>query len=292
MRPMGHPEYVYTPHSSERRRRMSISQRERFGIPAGFRKIAGEIVAEEDVAATLKRLYPCERCGVARAPTARRCITCQHEVMGEQRAVRLAARKKVRQPRVAAKPPAQHKTRTKGIPIQRQRLLNGLCPSCGKDAAPYRLCPDHRALESLTRLLSRWEKAGALTKSRGPGGNHWKATANMREIIDAMPARRMPLWDGGEDARTLPRLRGVPVDVEATIVEILRDRGRPATVEEIQAAWGRLRGERKHGSLAGDIGRIIKAQHRRDQRSARRAHYAHPDGGESGTCRPMSQDDV
>lgn len=282
MRPMGHPEYVYTPHSSERRQRMSVAQRERMGIPPGFRKIAGEIVAEEDIPATLQRLYPCERCGVARSPAARRCITCQREIAGELRDARLTARRKVRQPRVAAKAAVQRVTRTKGIPIQRQRLLNGQCPSCGKDAAPYRLCAEHRQLASLTRMLSQWEKAGALTKTREGGSNRWTATANMREILDAMPVRKMPLWEGGEDARTRPRLRGIPVDVGATIVEILRDRGGVASIEEIQAAWGRLRGERKHGSLAADVGRIIKAQRRRDDRNARRAHK-HPGATETAT---------
>ena len=272
---MMHPDHVYQPWADERRQRASVASRARLGIPPGCRMIAGEIVAEEDVQATLNRLYPCERCGATRSPTARRCRPCENAVKGEMRAARLAARRKTREARRAVERPAKPR-QSRTMSLQRQRLLNGQCPSCGKDAAPYRLCADHRALASLTRMLNKWEKAGALTKSRGPRGYVWKAAPNMREILDAMPVHKMPLWDGGDDARTLPRLRGVPVDVEATIVAILRDMGRPASIEEVQFAWGRLRGERKHGSLAADMGRIIQAQRRRDERNARRAHDAHP----------------
>lgn len=263
--------YEYRPASDETRRKMSEAQKRRLGIPMGFRKIAGEIVAEADVPATLKRLYPCARCGVARSPTAVMCLNCRHAIAAEGRAERLTRR------RTIAEPPAPRAPKRPSM--QRQRVLNGQCPTCGKDAAPYRLCSDHRALASISRLLNRWEKAGAVTKSRDGGANRWKATPNMHEVIAELPVRKMPLWEGGDDARTRPRLRGMPVDVEATVVDILRNMGRPASVEEIQAAWGRLRGERKHGSLAADIGRIIEAQRRRDERAARRAHNARgPEG--------------
>jgi hypothetical protein len=44
---MGHPLYAYTPHSAERRQRMSVSHRKRLGIPYGHVQIYGEHVPEQ-----------------------------------------------------------------------------------------------------------------------------------------------------------------------------------------------------------------------------------------------------
>jgi hypothetical protein len=53
------------------------------------------------------------------------------------------------------------------------------------------------------------------------------------------------------DRRFRARSGKSPVNVEATIIEPLTEMGRPATLEEIMFAWGRLRERRRTGSLAG-----------------------------------------
>ena len=47
MRPMSHPDYRYTPHSEERRKRASEAARERLGIPAGHHRICGYDVPDD-----------------------------------------------------------------------------------------------------------------------------------------------------------------------------------------------------------------------------------------------------
>jgi hypothetical protein len=88
----------------------------------------------------------------------------------------------------------------------------------------------------------------------------------------------MPVWGEGreDDKRVQPRLRGMRVDVEQTIIALLTEMGHPATIEEIQAAWGRLRGERKHGSLAADLKVVIDAKRRRAERIQRQAKSFQP----------------
>jgi hypothetical protein len=171
--------------------------------------------------------------------------------------------------------------------LQRRRVLAGQCPNCGKDAAPYRFCVDHRALQSLGRAMERMRKAGVLSKTKTGRANAWYATPGSTAALAAMPRTAMPLWGEGraDDKRLQPKLRGVRVDVEQTLIDILRGIGRPASVEEIQAAWGRLRGERKHGSLAADIKVIIAAKRAREAKALRRA-AAYENGRQSSAILP------
>jgi hypothetical protein len=155
------------------------------------------------------------------------------------------------------------------LTLQKTRVLAGLCPNCGSEAAPYRLCSKCRGLASLTRMLTRWEKLGAVVRSKDGRVNKWLAAPGMTEKLEGERNRKYPLWEGTDDKRTQPRLAGVRVDVAETIVSLIRDMGHPMTIEEIQAAWGRLRDSRKHGSLAGDILAIVAAQRRRERRAAK-----------------------
>lgn len=158
--------------------------------------------------------------------------------------------------------------------LQRTRILAGQCPTCGKDAAPYRLCGEHRQLASLSRGLKRLAKAGAVIRSQNGRNAAWTAAPNMMEIAKAVGFGPFPLWGEGKgenDRRIQPRLGGMRVDVEKTPINILLSMGRPATLDEIQAAWGRLRGERKHLSLANDIAYIIESGRKRREKQARRA---------------------
>lgn len=47
MRSMGHPDYVYRPISDERRRKLSLAQKGRLGIPDGFHRVRGTLVPDE-----------------------------------------------------------------------------------------------------------------------------------------------------------------------------------------------------------------------------------------------------
>lgn len=149
--------------------------------------------------------------------------------------------------------------------LRRHRLAHGLCPTCGKEAAPYYLCSEHRQLLWLDRVLSRFAAAGKFKREKIGGRVHWSLGPNPDAGEDIQ--WREPK-DG--DRRFGPRLGRVPVDVEATLAALLRDMGRPASLDEIMAAWGKLREKRKTASLAGDMRALIEAQRRRDERNARR----------------------
>ena|SRR5882724_3867424 len=47
-------------------------------------------------------------------------------------------------------------------PIQQQRILAGQCPLCGKEAAPFRLCYDHRQRSRMDRCIKKGVRTGAL----------------------------------------------------------------------------------------------------------------------------------
>lgn len=163
--------------------------------------------------------------------------------------------------------------------LRQDRILAGQCPACGKDAAPYRLCDDCRRLQSLRRLLNRAHRHGFLTKAKKGSTSLWSLTpdARSKRWTRVLGAYALPSWGeglGDADKRTHPRLGGMRVDVEQTLVNILTTMGKPATLEEIQEAWGRLRGERKHLSLANDIAYIIESRRKRAAKEARRAQRA------------------
>lgn len=152
------------------------------------------------------------------------------------------------------------------------RIAAGLCPKCGKEAAPFLLCWGCRLEPRLDRSLKRGVKAGAIVQLPGdffklPAGGHdpkaerdwdkWSTPINLDE----------------NDGRGKPRLRGIRVDVTGTLLEVMKHIGRPCKIEEIMAAWGRLRAKRVD-PLAGDLGRLIVADEKRARKLAKRAALA------------------
>lgn len=157
-------------------------------------------------------------------------------------------------------------------PISQTRILAGQCPLCGKEAAPYRLCYDHRFSARLNRSLKRGVRLGALKLdnlrrySLGTGDKDgcWGKWGTAIVIPES-------------DKRGRPRLRGIQVDVEATLVKVIDRIGRPCTIKEITSAWGKLRDKRSQ-PLAADLATIISAQDKRERKMAKRAEVVVPTG--------------
>jgi hypothetical protein len=150
-------------------------------------------------------------------------------------------------------------------PIAHQRILAGQCPLCGKEAAPYRLCYDHRFRQRMDRALKKGVRLGALKK------DHLKRYFIGDESKSAEWVKHgTPIHLPESDKRGRPRLRGIAVDVDATLIKVVEHIGRPCTIEEITAAWGRLR-DRRSAPLATDLATIIAAQDKRARKMAKRA---------------------
>jgi hypothetical protein len=158
-------------------------------------------------------------------------------------------------------------------PLQQQRILAGQCPLCGKEAAPYRLCYTHRQTLKLDRMLKRGEKHEYFnSEKRSDGKRYWTVGT---KVDDPAVQERMAKWSTPwhlpeTDRRGRPRLRGISVDVEATLVAVVTRIGRPCTLEEITEAWGRLR-DRRTSPLPSDLATIIAAKDKRERKMARRA---------------------
>jgi hypothetical protein len=154
------------------------------------------------------------------------------------------------------------------ISLQQQRILAGQCPLCGNEAAPYRLCYNHRLSARMNRTLKRGVRLGALKidnlhrYSIGTGDNDGRWGKWGTKIV--LPE---------SDKRGRPKLRGIQVDVEETLVKIMERIGRPCTVDEISAAWGKLR-DRRYSPLASDLATIIAARDKRARKMERRAKQA------------------
>lgn len=149
---------------------------------------------------------------------------------------------------------------------KQDRIAKGLCPTCGKEAAPYYLCSRCRFYGKIGRVLRRAGKAGAFTRTVDKKGVvRWGIGSEA--AFDAMTWRPDPK-EG--DGRLRPRLGRVPVDVEGELVALLTSMGKPATIDEIVAAWGQLR-ERRRVSIANDMATIIAAQRKREARARKRA---------------------
>jgi hypothetical protein len=148
-------------------------------------------------------------------------------------------------------------------PLQQKRILAWQCPLCGKEAAPWRLCYDHRLGVRLYNALRNGVRVGSL-----------KRDEQKRYFIGDPNAKgrwgSAPIHVSETDKRGRPRLRGISVDVEATLVAIITRIGRPCTIEEISEAWGRLR-DRRSSPLASDLATIIAAKDKRAAKMARRA---------------------
>ena len=155
----------------------------------------------------------------------------------------------------------------------RERVANGQCPRCGEEAAPYYLCHKHRQEGRIIRALNRGAKVGFLTKEKIGRDVYFNlGDQTVTAKWGSTPISGLP----DSDKRSRPRLRGVRVDVEQTLLNVIRFIGRPCTLEEIQAAWGRLR-DRRDSPLPNDLGRLIAAEDRRAARNARRAALAQKD---------------
>lgn len=148
--------------------------------------------------------------------------------------------------------------------VRRDRIAKGQCPNCGKEAAPFYLCGECRFKGKVVRGLDRGAKYGGFTRERRKDGVYYGLGDS--RAWDAIKWRA-EAKDG--DKRLSPRLRGTRVDVERTLVEIIRYAGKPCTLEEIKAAWGRLRAKRDT-PLAADLARIIVAEDRRKAKAAKR----------------------
>jgi len=152
------------------------------------------------------------------------------------------------------------------------RISKGLCPQCGKEAAPYRLCHDCRQKRRLTHSLRRGTKFGVVEKIGIGHATMWRKGP---KINDDEACKQYKKWGTlinlpETDGRAKPRVQGIRINVEATLIEVVRAMGRPCTIEEITEAWGRLRAKRAD-PLAGDIARIIAANDKRQRRAAKRA---------------------
>lgn len=156
----------------------------------------------------------------------------------------------------------------------KDRVAHGLCPQCGKEAAPYRLCWNCRTQGRVRRALKKAVRYGAV---RTDGKRYWSGD----KADDPAVRAQLRKWDTPfvlpeSDGRGKPRVRGIRVDVEATLYKVIEFIGRPCTIEEIMAAWGRLRDKRTN-PLPVDLGRIITAEDKRARKAARRRELAtHP----------------
>jgi hypothetical protein len=156
---------------------------------------------------------------------------------------------------------------------RQHRIDHGLCPVCGKDAAPYYLCHTHRQRNALSRLLDKAAERGIFQREKEAGKVYYKHKPDSNTFEDFAWAKSM--WDmNANDARLKPRMGRRPVDLDETLMSIFVEAGRPLTMEEIYAAWGKLRTLRKTNSLAGDMTAIILAQRRREEKNAKRAALA------------------
>jgi hypothetical protein len=151
---------------------------------------------------------------------------------------------------------------------RRERAAKGLCPACGEEAAPYYLCAKHRFEQQIVRRLERGAREGGFKKEGRGQSALW--SIGSEAALDAMVWRDPK--DG--DKRFRPRLGRIPVEVEDELVKLLHNLGRPASIDEIVAAWGQLREKRKAGTIAANMAQIIAAQQRREARNAKRLRAA------------------
>ena len=155
----------------------------------------------------------------------------------------------------------------------RERVAAGLCPKCGNEAAPYYLCGKCRDMERLRRALWAGVKSGDLTEEKRGSKSYWGASDALRrgEQSNVNWARGFEL--SSDDRRFQPRIGRIRVDVDRTLIDIMQRIGRPCAIEEVYAAWGRLRA-RRTGPVAGDLASIIAADDKRARRLARNAAVA------------------
>lgn len=150
------------------------------------------------------------------------------------------------------------------------RVDHGLCPNCGEEAAPYYLCHKCRDLTALTRQLNRMVDQGVLERERLGRGFGYSVNKTSGKTLDDFVAYKAWIDLSPDDKRRRPRLGRRPIDLDETLIGIFQNAGIPLTIEEVVAAWGHLRSQRRHETLATDMTVIIKAQRKRDDRAAKR----------------------
>jgi hypothetical protein len=124
----------------------------------------------------------------------------------------------------------------------------------------------------LERSLRRGEKHEYFnSEKRSDGKRYWTVGAKVDDpaVQEYMGKWAAPINLPETDRRGRPRLRGISVDVEATLVAIVGRIGRPCTLEEITEAWGRLR-DRRSSPLPSDLAVIIAAKDKRERKMAKR----------------------
>jgi len=154
---------------------------------------------------------------------------------------------------------------------RQHRIDHGMCPLCGKEAAPYYLCHEHRTLNALTRILNKAVDQKILTKERHGRSFGYGIDQSSGKTAKDIVTGRCWLDLSPGDKRLKPRLGRRPIDLDETLMGIFMDAGKPLTMEEIYGAWGKLRSQRRHATLATDMAAIIKADRRRAERNAKRA---------------------
>ena len=165
-----------------------------------------------------------------------------------------------------------------GMTIGKDRIAHGLCPQCGKEAAPFYLCWQCRLGQRFNRSLKKGVRCGVVNKI----GEGRKALFGLEKGYSEEAERQwgkhsIPIVIPESDSRGHPRIRGTRVNVEATLIRVIEFIGHPCTLEEIMTAWGRLRSKRD-APLHSDLGRIIIASERRKTRNAKRAALSQPFG--------------
>jgi len=163
-----------------------------------------------------------------------------------------------------AGPPARRLARG----VRQERVAKGQCPNDGSEAAPYLLCWSCRLKQRLGRSLKRGAKLGAIKKDILNRYSIDKTDDGTRTI--QWGKWGTPIVLNEDDGRGRPRLRGTRIDIEATIHRVMEFIGRPCTIEEIMAAFGRLRAKRSD-PLPADLARIIVADEKRHRKAAKRA---------------------
>jgi DNA-binding MarR family transcriptional regulator len=160
---------------------------------------------------------------------------------------------------------------------RKERAAKGLCPECGAEAAPYYLCGTCRMARKLGAILRAGVRDG-LVETVPDDGHDRRKRYRLRPEARGLSEREInERWRYREtdpgDRRNLPRLRGVPVDVERELANMLASSGRGLTIEEIREAWVRLR-PRKGRPAATAMAAMIRAEDKRARRRARNARLA------------------
>lgn len=151
--------------------------------------------------------------------------------------------------------------------VRKERAAKGLCPYCGKLAAPYYLCDRHHRVAQLRRFFRALEKQDLVEITVDPADKR-------RILVMAKPSLGTTEVNYGKSLdigeRGNPRIRGgVPADVTKELVGILRRQGRPMREEEIAAAWVKLRPKPGQTNAAAGMAAMIKAQDKRARKMAR-----------------------